>query len=520
MEREKGAKTILSPSAYDAVILDLDGVVTRTAAVHAAAWKQLFDDFLSSRKPQGEENLEPFRIDPDYYRYVDGKPRYDGVKSFLKSRNIQIPFGSPDDPPGKETICGLGNRKNQFFRQRLQENGVEVYESTIELLRDLRSHGLQTAVVSSSKNCAHVLQAADAERWFDTRVDGTHSEQMGLEGKPAPDIFLEAARRLEVDPGRAVVVEDALAGVEAGRRGEFGLVIGVDRGDNAGAYLEAGADVVVSDLSRVAVEEPEIPSALEQLGKIQKRCEGKRIAVFLDYDGTLTPIVRRPEMAVLSGAMREVLMELARFCKVAVISGRDLEDVRSLVGLEGLFYAGSHGFDIQGPEGYQVESQKGTEHLPALEEAEKMLQKRLQDIEGAWVERKKFSVAVHFRETPEGRVEEVRGAVEEVQTEQPGLRLSSGKKIFELQPDVDWDKGKALLWLMDALDLDPEQVVPFYLGDDTTDEDAFRVLKKLGIGIVVQESRRPTAALYRVRDTHEVREFLSALVPIARGERL
>jgi len=222
-------KQIIHRELYDAVLFDLDGVVTRTADTHAAAWKMLFDPYLEEKS--GIDDYQPFDPIDDYLRYVDGKPRYKGVESFITSRGIDIPHGSANDAPGAETICGLGNRKNQLFSDLLRKEGVKVYESTIDLIKQLRKNGFKTAIVSSSKNCLEVIKAADIEVLFDTRVDGVVSESLGLTGKPEPDIFLEAARRLDTDVNRCVVVEDALSGVEAGKKGGFGMVIGVNRSD-------------------------------------------------------------------------------------------------------------------------------------------------------------------------------------------------------------------------------------------------------------------------------------------------
>jgi alpha,alpha-trehalase len=237
---------------FDAVIFDLDGVITDTASVHGAAWKQMFNEWLANRAHSEGEDNRPFS-DDDYYAYVDGKPRYDGVSSFLSSRGISLPRGQPGDPPAAETVCGLGNRKDELFLALLGEAGVASFPSSLELLRQLRAEGSRTAIISASRNCVQVLEAAGITRLFDAKVDGVDAEALGLEGKPDPAVFLEAASRLGVKPERAAVVEDALAGVEAGHSGGFGLVIGIDRGGHAEALRERGADVVVGDLSAVRV---------------------------------------------------------------------------------------------------------------------------------------------------------------------------------------------------------------------------------------------------------------------------
>jgi beta-phosphoglucomutase family hydrolase len=241
----------LSPRDYDAVLFDLDGVLTRTARVHAAAWKELFDEFLRGRSAERGEPFTPFDLETDYRRHVDGLPRLEGVAAFLASRGIELPPGTPGDGPEARTVHALGRRKDEHFLRRLARDGVEVYPESVELVRALRDQGLKTAVVSSSSNCAAVLEAAGIAQLFDARVDGLDLTRLPLRGKPAPDTFVEAARRLGVEPSRAAVVEDAIAGVEAGRAGGFRSVVGVDRGGRSMALRSAGADVVVTSLAQV-----------------------------------------------------------------------------------------------------------------------------------------------------------------------------------------------------------------------------------------------------------------------------
>ena len=245
---------VISTGRFDAVIFDLDGVVTQTSAVHAAAWKRLFDGFLRERAAARGEPFTPFDLERDYRLYVDGKPRYDGVRDFLASRGIELPQGDPSDAAGSPTVCGLGNRKDEYFVAEVRENGVKTYPATVALIDELHRAGLGVGLMSSSRNTVMVLEATGLTAQFDERVDGVVSDQLGLAGKPDPAAYLETARRLGVEPARAVVVEDALSGVEAGRRGGFGLVIGVDRLDQAAALREHGADVVVPDLAEVTLE--------------------------------------------------------------------------------------------------------------------------------------------------------------------------------------------------------------------------------------------------------------------------
>lgn len=250
----------LSPRDFDAVLFDLDGVLTRTARVHAAAWKKLFDSFLEQRAVDSGEEFVPFDIESDYLQYVDGKPRYDGVADFLSSRGMHLPWEAPDDDSGMHSIRGLGSRKDEYFLEQLKQQGIETYDAAITLVKAVRQQQLKSAVVSSSNNCEVVLEIAGIAQLFDTRVDGKEITRLKLKGKPAPDAFLEAARRLGVEPSRAVVVEDAIAGVEAGRAGKFGCVIGVDRSGQSEALRKAGADAVVTSLTQVLVA-AEPPSA-------------------------------------------------------------------------------------------------------------------------------------------------------------------------------------------------------------------------------------------------------------------
>jgi beta-phosphoglucomutase family hydrolase len=246
-----GPQRLGLPSRIRACLFDLDGVLTQTARVHAAAWKEMFDAFLRERAARTAEPFVPFDPVADYTTYVDGKPRYDGVRSFLASRGIRLPEGHPSDPPSAETVYGLGNRKNDLVLALLKRDGVQVYEGSVRYVRAARDAGLRRAVVSASANCREVLEAAGIEHLFEVRIDGIVVEQRHLRGKPAPDTFLAAAEELGAQPEEAAVFEDALAGVEAGRAGNFGFVVGVDRAGQREALREHGADVVVSDLAEL-----------------------------------------------------------------------------------------------------------------------------------------------------------------------------------------------------------------------------------------------------------------------------
>jgi beta-phosphoglucomutase family hydrolase len=239
------------PDGTRGCLFDLDGVLTQTAKVHAAAWKQMFDSYLRDRAQRTGEPFVPFDPVHDYNEYVDGKPRYDGTRSFLLSRGIHLPEGDKDDPPDAETVHGLGNRKNELVQRLIREGGVEAYEGSVRYVRAARDAGLRRAVVSSSANCREILVAAGIEDLFEVRIDGIVAEREHLQGKPAPDTFLAGARALGLAAGEAVVFEDALAGVEAGRAGHFHYVVGVDRVGQADALKAHGADTVVTDLAEL-----------------------------------------------------------------------------------------------------------------------------------------------------------------------------------------------------------------------------------------------------------------------------
>ncbi len=522
---------------FQAAIFDTDGVVTRTASAHFAAWKSLFDGYLASHG--SGDQARPF-TDDDYRRHVDGVARYDGVARFLTSRGIEPAWGDPADAPGDTTVCALGNAKDAAFVARVRDQGVRAFTTTVRFVEALREAGVATAVISASRNCEEVLAAAGVEHLFDVRVDGIDADRLGLPGKPDPAIFVEAARRLGVAVADAVVVEDAVAGVEAGRRGSFGLVVGVDRTAHPEA-LALHADIVVPDLAdlevdartgslarrdRPAARITDLVDALDD-PDVARRTEDRRPAVFLDYDGTLTPIVERPDMAVLATETRAVLERLARHCPVGIISGRDLDDVRAMVDAEGLWYAGSHGFDIWSPAGERHQVPAGRDALPALRAAEAELSRRVQAIPNAWVEGKQFAVAVHDRQTPDEHLGALEAIVREVAALHPDLRLTGGKRIHELRPAVDWDKGRALLEVLEtagagaaragtssgvgAVD-DLAGTLAVYLGDDETDEDAFLAIRSDGLGVVVADEDRPTAAHARLADPAGVHRFLCWLL--------
>jgi len=249
--RQPQTEWAITRDQYDAVLLDLDGVITDTASIHAACWKQMFDEYLQNRATQRGEAFRPFDIETDYRLYVDGKPRFDGCRDFLTSRGFQLPEGSAADPPEAETVCGLANRKNDLVNKIIEEKGVKPYEGSVKFLQQLDHQQFKIAVVTSSEHCDTVLRVAKLDAFFDVRVDGNMIHAQKLAGKPSPDTYLMAAKLLGVEPTRAIVIEDALSGVEAGCAGNFGLVIGVARKGNAEELRRHGANLVVNDLGEL-----------------------------------------------------------------------------------------------------------------------------------------------------------------------------------------------------------------------------------------------------------------------------
>jgi len=243
--------------SFDAVIFDLDGVITQTARIHSMAWKKMFDDYLKLREDKYSEPFKEFTHEQDYLPFVDGKPRYKGVESFLLSREINLNFGDPSDSPHTETICGLGNMKDSTFNSILADDGVKVYNSTVNMINTLKSYAIKLGVASSSKNCKPVLEATGLLELFGTRVDGIVSAELNLKGKPEPDIFTTACDNLQVYYKKAIIVEDAVSGVQAGAAGGFGLVLGIARENNEAELLKNGADRVIKDFSEIAIDDLE-----------------------------------------------------------------------------------------------------------------------------------------------------------------------------------------------------------------------------------------------------------------------
>jgi trehalose-phosphatase len=488
---------------FAAVVSDMDGVFTRTATLHERAWTTMFDAYLRRRGVDAGKDLGAFSS-ADYRAYVDGKPRYDGVRDFLASRGLDLPEGEPSDAPTRDTICGLGNRKNELLLGLLAREGAEVFEDAVVALARWRRGGLRVALVSSSRNCRRVLEAAGLAGRFDVVVDGELASELGLHGKL--EIMREASRRLGVSPADAVVLEDATAGVRAARQAGFGLALGVARNTHDRTLREAGADEVVHRVDRARFLR-RLPAALERLEELSRWQGDRELSLFLDFDGTLAPIVDDPKAAQMPDETRRVLVGLAERCSVAIVSGRDREDVQGRVGIRDLVYAGNHGFDIAG-RGHERTLPEASGAQGEIDRAVEELTQHLGRLTGVILERKRFSVAVHYRMVRSDTVVEQVARTVAAVSAKTSLRTRVGKKVFELEPAVDWDKGHALAWLLDVMKLDPARHFPVYVGDDETDEDAFAALGGRGAAIRVGAAVSTSLADYRLADPAEVRALL------------
>nr|CRL73918.1 trehalose-phosphatase [Mycolicibacterium malmesburyense] len=382
------------------------------------------------------------------------------------------------------------------------------------IARKLMDAGVGTAAYSAGRERHRIPSDAGLEDPFTVRVDGVVAEALGLPEMPDPAVLLEACARLGVAPERSVVIEGSELGVQVARQGGFALVVGVAPAALHDALLASGADVVVSDVTEVSVRSGAkrlsgLPNALDSYGQLLAAVDDRRPFVCLDFDGTLSDIVSDPDAAVPVEGVADALAAMAEQCPVAILSGRDLADLRVRVGVPGLWYAGSHGFEMVGPDGTEYHNHDAAAAIPALQQAADALCDRLGSIAGAFVERKRYAVAVHYRNVAADCVAEIVAATHEY-CARFGLRVTTGRKVVELRPDIDWDKGSALKWIQDRLP--PEgRSIAIYIGDDLTDEDAFDVLRAGGIGIAVRHDEdhdRPTAASFALASPLQVREFV------------
>lgn len=523
-ERSTNHVVTIDARIHDAVIFDLDGVITDTASVHEAAWRDVLNDFLGHRTDLAGADRAEFTAE-DYHRHVDGKPVEVGASDFLASRGVTVPRGRPDDPPDCDSVWGLSNRQTSRFLEIVARDGVRPFDSTVALVSRLKAFGIACGVCSSSRHCADVLDAADLGHLFDTRVDGVVADELGLPGKPNPATLREAARRLGAPPRRCVVFEDAQVGVAAARSGGFALVVGIDRTGRPETLLRHGADTVVTDAADIRVRlggaristKPDANTYLDHLHSIAAT---RTAPVFFDFDGTVSNIVRDPTTATLVDGAADALAHLATLTPVAIISGRDVADVRARVGLPGIWYGGSHGMEVVGPAGENHVSELARGSTAAVDSAAAGLRERLGEIPGVLIEHKHFCVAVHYRNADPDRIDAITSAAYKAGNTH-GLRITPGRMVIELRPDVEWDKGRALRWMLDRIGA-PGDAVPIYFGDDLTDEDAFDEVATDGIGIVVragENTDRRSAAQFAVESPDAVPKLLRRIAELLEQSR-
>ncbi len=496
------------PKAY---IFDLDGVLTQTHDLHARAWNKLFQEFLLKRRQESHnknEDLHDYDAKKDYQNLLDGKPRLEGIKSFFKSRNIPIE---------EKLIVDLGEKKNIFYQELLEREGPHLARESVSFIQKLKEHNIPMAVVSSSRNCRLILKMAGIDDYFKVIIDPQIAESKHLRGKPRPDYFIEAAQKLNKQQNECAIVEDSLAGIKAGKDGHFKKVyaIKLDKDKQAMEKLKAeGADQVLSSLWEIkeAQELLTLPDALDVFKSIFPENEKKNYFLFLDFDGTLSPIVAEPEKARPLEGIKEIVQRCSELSPVCIITGRDTEVIKKLLPLTDIYYAACHGFEITGPKGYHYELPEALALIPAFDRAQHLLTLRLSGMEGLIIERKKFGLAFHYRKMgSDSVIATLKKEIQEYCLNHPEFRFQLGEKVIEIQPHLNWDKGKALLKLYQVLNLKMKDTPPLYLGDGNTDEDAFREMRECGIPVLASIEVRPTLARYHLKGPEEAKKFLETI---------
>ncbi len=502
-----------------AFIFDLDGVITDTQDLHAQAWKEMFNEFLARRRgtPENSSELLGEFKSTDYFDYIDGRPREDGIKTFLEARKIL----STD-----EVVESLAQTKNNYFLNLLKLRGAHIIKDSVSFLRMLKESQVFVALVSSSRNAHTILKEAGLEDSFDTIVTPLEADSKKLQGKPSPDYFLEASHSLGLDPASCAVVEDSLAGVIAARKGGFKKVIGLNHfGDETKlrALKEVGADEAVVSLWDLEISKSALlPNLLTSFHDIFPSGSEANFFLFLDFDGTLSPIVDDPEIAEPLEGVTELINQLRYFFNICIITGRDTSVIKNKMKLDNVFYAACHGFEITGPEDFIYQVEEARASIPDLNEAQIHFGHLFQSIPGFVMERKMFGLALHYRmvKSPQ-MVQKIRADVLKYPRTGINLKVQEGEMVIELLPRLDWDKGKAVLEIYKILGIGTADLPPLYIGDGLTDEDAFREISQWGIAVFASVDQRPTMASFHLKGPHEVKAFLAKLLELkTRGEEI
>jgi trehalose 6-phosphate phosphatase len=506
-------ENIITDNQIKAVVFDIDTILD-TERLHHTVWKQVLNEFLNNNYPEKAPLSEE-----EYDRFIAGKPKIERIKNLLDSREVSLSFGSHEDPPGEKSICALENQKSRLFNQLLVAASTNYHKQIYNRIIEWKEAGIMTAVVSSDEHFSKIPDTEDLQNLFDVKVDGSAAKKMGLKDKPEADVFMEAVKQMGLSPAECALFDSTVCGLQAASKASFGLVAGIPKQNNAKELSENGADVIVHDFDELdLLNDPEIkmrfenpiPPFASEYTKIGELLHDKTPVIFLDYDGTLTPIVNRPEDAILSDEMKEVLKACASRLHVAIVSGRDMIDLKNRVDIDEIIYAGSHGFRISGPEELYLEHEKSASLLPRLDETEKQLQQIFSGkFKGVQVERKRYAIAVHYRNARKEEIPDIKQTVTELVEKTSGLKTGEGKMILEIKPDIDWHKGKAVHWILEKLNLtDRDKYLPIYIGDDITDEDAYESLSEWGISIQVGPGIVPSASKFRLKNIYQVRIFL------------
>jgi trehalose-phosphatase len=496
------------------VIFDMDGVVTQTAQLHYKTWKVVLDQFLHKITSNSYHFTEQ-----DYFYFFDGVPRKDGVKNYFSTLKIgekEVKKHYEDLAQCIDVIC---SKKNNLMLSVIAEDKIQAFNDCMEFIEFIRSLDYKIAIISSSKNCRAILKSAGIENLFAVCVDGVIAEEKQLVGKPNPAIFLEAAKQLNLLPEQCLVIEDALAGVKAAKDGGFNTVA-LDRENKLfEEFRKYNPDYILRDLSKNQVQfyknfilqKSKAASALDALPFIASSLnQQKEIVLFLDYDGTLTPIVDRPQDASLSPLMRESILCLCKNYLTVIISGRELTNLKEQVKIPNIFYAGNHGFELVGPENSNFSFKIGDDYLEDIQAIYKEIYLVFKEIPGCIIENKKFTLSIHYRLAHESQYEFISATIDRLLMNFKNLSRHEGKMVIEIRPRIAWNKGIAALSLLKWLKKDYLNVIPIYIGDDITDEDAFQQFNQKGITIKVGSDTHTNAHFFLKTPQH-VKHFLDQL---------
>ncbi|WP_347251382.1 trehalose-phosphatase [Legionella sp.] len=497
------------------IIFDMDGVVTQTTDLHFKSWKIILDHFL---RQINETNINFSHR--DYLFYFDGVSRENGVKNFFNAYKIDEYKIRNYYNNLADCINSICMKKNNLLLSIIAEDKVQVFPDCIEFIKYISDLNYKSAIISSSKNCRKVLERAGIMDLFPVCVDGKTAEEKNIPGKPNPAIFLEAANQLNLLPDECMVVEDALAGVSAAKEGRFGLVVALDRENKLFTeFSQYNPDYILTDLSKKQVNlyevflegKPTTITALYSLPIISSALTQQReVVIFLDYDGTLTPIVDRPQDAHLSPEMKKSLIELCKNYLTLVISGRQLENLKEKIGIADLYYAGNHGYEFDGPQYLGFPFEMGQEYLEDIQSFFEKTDAILKDIRGCIIENKKFTLSVHYRLVNENQHQFISSSIDLLLQDHPKLSRHEGKKVIEIRPKISWNKGIASLNFLKWIKKDNANVIPIYIGDDVTDEDAFQLFNLNGITVKVGANTN-THARYFLESPNQVKFFLDQL---------